>query len=56
VSGKSRQLVEAIGRKRESVIRVPETQSAFHRRERGTPSVITIRVGNPDLSPVGINR
>jgi pSer/pThr/pTyr-binding forkhead associated (FHA) protein len=40
---------------RPTQIRVPETQSAFHRRERGTPSVITMRVSGPDCSPSRID-
>jgi hypothetical protein len=56
VSDKSRQLVEAIRRKRESPIQAPETPSPFIRTHNETLSVAAMRVGNPDRSPVGIDR
>jgi hypothetical protein len=39
---------------RESQLRVPEAQSAFHRRAQ--PNAFRHRVCNPGCSPVGINR
>jgi hypothetical protein len=45
---------QPIRRKRESPIRVPKTQSAFHQLERGTP-FITMHARNPDCARVGIN-
>jgi hypothetical protein len=53
---KSRQFVEAIRRKREPPLQVPETQSAFHPAHSETFSVAAMRIRNPDRSPLGINR
>jgi hypothetical protein len=52
---KSHLLVKHNRRKRESQIRVPEMQSAFHPHAQRSLTA-AMRVSNPDRSPVGINR
>jgi hypothetical protein len=54
--GKILPAVDAIRRKREQPIPIPETRSAFHPRAQRMVSVAAMRGNNPDRSPVAIER